>query len=51
MAKKKPAAEPAEKASGKKDSEVLVPTRFTIPPQPMTRKETKAYLAKLAKEL
>jgi len=47
MATKKPAA----KKATKKDGEILVPTRYTIPPEPMSRKDTKAYVAKLAKEL
>ena len=52
MAKKKAvAAKPAAKKPSKKDAEVLVPTRYTIPPCPMSRKDTLAYLDKLKKEL
>ena len=52
MAKKKPAAKkPAAKKPSKKDAEVLVPTRYTIPPCPMSRKDTLSYLDKLKKEL
>ena len=51
MAKKKAAAKPAVKKPSKKDAEVLVPTRYTIPPCPMSRKDTLAYLDKLKKEL
>ena len=51
MAKKKVAAKPAAKKSSKKDSELLVPTRYTIPPCPMSRKDTLAYVDKLKKEL
>lgn len=51
MAKTEPEAEAGAKKDSKKDSEILVPTRYTIPPQPMSRKDTKAYVAKLAKEL
>ena len=52
MAKKNAvAATPAAKKPSKKDAEVLVPTRYTIPPCPMSRKDTLAYLDKLKKEL
>jgi len=52
MAKKKPAAKkPAAKKPSKKQSEILVPTRYTIPPEPMSRKDAVAYLDKLKKEL
>ena len=51
MAKKKVAKKPAAKKPAKKQSELLVPTRYTIPPCPMTRKDTVAYLDKLKKEL
>tara|TARA_R110002020_G_scaffold302595_2_gene518008 strand:- start:35257 stop:35430 length:174 start_codon:yes stop_codon:yes gene_type:complete len=57
MAKKKPAAKkpaakkPAAKKPSKKDAELLVPTRYTIPPCPMSRKDTLSYLDKLKKEL
>ena len=47
MAKKKPAA----KKPSKKQSEILVPTRYTIPPCPMSRKDTLAHIDKLKKEL
>ena len=52
MAKKKADDEkPAVKKPTKKDAEVLVPTRYTIPPCPMTRAETLAYVDKLKKQL
>ena len=51
MAKKKVAKKPAAKKPAKKQSELLVPTRYTIPPCPMSRKDTVAYLDKLKKEL
>jgi hypothetical protein len=52
MADKKTADEkPAAKKPSKKDSELLVPTRYTIPPCPMTRAETLAYVDKLKKQL
>jgi hypothetical protein len=53
MAKKKATGEkPAvDKKPSKKDAEVLVPTRYTIPPCPMSRKDTLAYVDKLKKEL
>jgi hypothetical protein len=52
MAKKKAADEkPAAEKTSKKDAEMLVPTRYTIPPCPMSRKDTLAYVDKLKKEL
>ena len=52
MAKKKATDEkPAAKKPSKKDSELLVPTRYTIPPCPMSRRDTLAYVDKLKKEL
>ena len=51
-AAKKPAAKkPAAKKPSKKDAELLVPTRYTIPPCPMSRTDTLAYVDKLKKEL
>ena len=47
MAKKKAAS----KTPSKKDAELLVPTRYTIPPCPMSRKDTRAYIDKIKKEL
>lgn len=51
MADKKTTDEtPAAKPS-KKDAVLLVPTRYTIPPCPMSRADTLAYVDKLKKEL
>ena len=41
----------ASKTPSKKDAELLVPTRYTIPPCPMSRADTLAYVDKLKKEL
>jgi hypothetical protein len=48
--KAKASAEKKPKAS-KKDAEVLVPTRYTIPPEPMSRAKTLEYVDKLKKSL
>ena len=53
MAKKK--AAPKKKAAARKPSgkqaEILSPTRYTIPPEPMSRKDTLAYIDKLKKQI
>ena len=48
MAKK---TEDTPQPAAKKDTNLLVPTRYTIPPQPMTKAETIKYIDELKKKI